>query len=254
MEAYEAFAQVYDLFMDDVPYDLWCEQICTILAEYGIRGGLAAELGCGTGQMTRRLARKGFDMIGIDSSAEMLQAAVKEQPAAAEDAEPGILYLQQDMREFELYGTVRAIISVCDSMNYILEEDALFRVFTLVNNYLDPGGIFVFDLNTPYKYREVIGERTIAETREEAAFIWENYFDEESGINEYDMTFFLREENGLFSRMTETHVQRAYEIRTVERLLAQSGLRLLRVYGEDACSPPDERSERVYFVARESGK
>ena len=254
MEAYEAFAQVYDLFMDDVPYDLWCEQICAILETYGIRDGLAAELGCGTGQMTRRLAAKGFDMIGIDLSARMLQEAAAAEHAADPDGEPRILYLQQDMREFELYGTVRAVVSVCDSMNYILEEKELLRVFSLVNNYLDPGGIFVFDLNTPYKYREVIGEQTIAESREEAAFSWENYFDEASGINEYDMTFFLREENGLFSRMTETHVQRAYEIRTVERLLSESGLRLLRVYGEDACSPPDEMSERVWFAARESGK
>ena len=153
MAAYESFAEVYDLFMDNVPYDVWKDNLLGILARYKITEGLVAELGCGTGKMTRRLAESGYDMIGIDNSYEMLGIAM-EYPAE------GILYLCQDMRAFELYGTVAAVVSVCDSMNYIVEYADLVEVIRLVNNYLDPGGIFVFDLNTPYKYRSQLADNS----------------------------------------------------------------------------------------------
>ena len=161
MAAYESFAEVYDLFMDNVPYDVWKDNLLGILARYKITEGLVAELGCGTGKMTRRLAESGYDMIGIDNSYEMLGIAM-EYPAE------GILYLCQDMRAFELYGTVAAVVSVCDSMNYIVEYADLVEVIRLVNNYLDPGGIFVFDLNTPYKYRSQLADNTFPRTASRA--------------------------------------------------------------------------------------
>ena len=146
MDAYTSFAQVYDLFMDNVPYDQWCRYITELLREYGIQDGLVLELGCGTGVLTRKLAAKGYDMIGVDYSEDMLEIAMDHRQEGED-----ILYLLQDMREFELYGTVRAAVSICDSMNYIVEYQDLVQVMKLVNNYLDPGGIFIFDLNTPYK-------------------------------------------------------------------------------------------------------
>ena len=166
MDAYRQFARVYDMFMDNVPYEEWRDYLLKILHREDIREGLILELGCGTGAMTRLLAQEGYDMIGIDASEEMLMEARDESQEY-----PGILYLLQDMREFELYGTVRAIVSVCDSMNDIMSEEDLRRVFSLANNYLDPGGIFIFDMNTPYKYRELLGERTFCEKREESSFI-----------------------------------------------------------------------------------
>ena len=159
MEAYTSFAAVYDVFMDDVPYEEWCEYVCGILQEYGIRDGLVLDLGCGTGTMTRLLAEQGYDMIGVDCSEDMLELAQEKEAGKSLN----ILYLLQDMREFELYGTVRAVVCICDSINYILEEEELLQVFRLVNNYLDPGGLFLFDLNTVYKYREVIGDATISQ-------------------------------------------------------------------------------------------
>ena len=143
-------------------------------------------------------------MIGIDNSPDMLEVAQEKRVESGLD----ILYLMQDMREFELYGTVRAVVSICDCMNYILEEEDLLEVFCLANNYLDPGGIFVFDMNTPYKYREVIGNTTIAENREEGSFIWENCFDEESQVNEYALTLFIKEEDDLYRKHEEFHYQR----------------------------------------------
>ena len=213
MEAYTGFAQVYDMFMDNVPYEAWRDYIVRELKKEEIEDGIILDLGCGTGKMTRLLAAEGYDMIGIDLSDEMLMIAREEQTS-----EDGILYLQQDMREFELYGTVRAVVSVCDSMNYILEDEDLLQVFSLVNNYLDPGGIFLFDLNTIYKYENLLAENMICENREEGSFIWENYYDKEEEINEYDLTLFVREEDDLYRKYEETHFQRAYHIeRTVKR-------------------------------------
>ena len=207
MASYQSFAQVYDLFMDNIDYDGWSVYLISLLKEYGVDDGLVLELGCGTGSMTERLARAGYDMIGADLSADMLDIAMEKRAESGLD----ILYLLQDMREFELYGTVRAVVSVCDSMNYLLEEEDLLTVFRLVNNYLDPGGMFIFDLNTEKKYRDM-GETTIAENREEASFIWENYFDEEEKINEYDLTLFIRDEDGRYDKFEEFHEQRAYPL------------------------------------------
>lgn len=251
MEAYTSFAQVYDLFMDNVPYEEWCAYIAGILREYGIEDGLVLELGCGTGSLTRALAGKGYDMIGVDNSEEMLEMAMDKQQEGED-----ILYLLQDMREFELYGTVRAVVSICDSMNYILTYEDLVQVFRLVNNYLDPGGILIFDLNTLYKYEEILGENTFAENRPEGSFIWENYFDEETGINEYDLTLFIREsgEEELYRKFEETHYQRAYDPETVKALLEQAGLKVEAVYDAFTREPAREDSERIYFIAREYQK
>lgn len=247
MEAYTGFAQVYDTFMDNVPYDEWGEYLVSLLKKYGVEDGLVLDMGCGTGAMTRYLDAHGYDMTGIDVSEEMLTIA-------KEKSSSDILYLLQDMREFELYGTMRAAVSICDSMNYILEEDDLLQVFSLVNNYLDPGGIFIFDLNTVYKYQEILGEQTIAEDREECSFIWDNFYDEEEMINEYDLTVFVQEEGDLFRRYCETHYQRAYSLETVRALIEKAGMEVLAIYDAFTYNKPKPDSERVYFVAREHGK
>ena len=250
MASYQSFAQVYDTFMDNIDYDGWSAYLIGLLREYGICDGLVLELGCGTGSMTERLAMAGYDMIGSDLSPDMLEIAMEKKDASGLN----ILYLLQDMREFELYGTVRAIVSVCDSMNYILEEEDLLQVFRLVNNYLDPGGMFIFDLNTTKKYRDM-GETTIAENREEASFIWENYFDEEEKINEYDLTLFIRdEEDGRFDRFEEFHEQRAYSLTEIGELIRESGMELIAIYDAFTHEPATEECERVYVIAREQGK
>lgn len=250
MEAYTSFARVYDLFMDNVPYEEWSEYIISLLTEAGIKDGLVADLGCGTGKMTRLLSKAGYDMIGIDNSGEMLEIAREHQY----EEDDGILYLLQDMREFELYGTVRAVISICDSMNYLLEEADLLTVFKLVNNYLDPKGLFIFDLNTRYKYEILLGETTISENREEGSFIWDNYFDEEEGINQYDLTLFIREEGDLYRKYEETHFQRVYELETVKRLLKEAGLMFVAAYDAFTKEPVREDSERIYIIAIEQEK
>ncbi len=249
MQPYTSFAAVYDTFMDNVPYDEWTDYIQKLLKQYRMEKGLLLELGCGTGSMTRRLAAKGFDMIGIDNSEDMLQIAREKDTEREKD----ILYLCQDMREFELYGTVAAVVSVCDSMNYILTEEDMLRVFCLVNKYLDPQGLFIFDLDTQYAYQEVLGDNTIAENREEGSFIWENTYYEDEMLNEINLTLFIpeKQEEGLFRKYEETHYRKAYSIETIKRLIEEAGMEWVAVYEALTKRKPREDCERVYIIARE---
>lgn len=266
MEAYTGFAQVYDIFMDDTPYEEWCDYLVGLLEKYRennyiietdddvTKANLKQEqnsildLGCGTGTLTELFARQGYDMIGIDNAQEMLQIAMDKRDASGLD----ILYLLQDMREFELYGTVGAVISVCDSVNYLLEEEDVVRTFRLVNNYLYPKGIFIFDFNTVYKYKMVIGDTTIAENREECSFIWDNYYHEEEQVNEYDLTIFVQEEaeTGLYRRFQETHYQRGYELEQMKDFLQRAGLVFLEAIDADTHEAVRDESERIYVAAR----
>ena len=175
-------------------------------------------------------------MIGVDVSEDMLQEAIEKR---AESGLP-ILYLLQDMREFELYGTVRAVVSICDSLNYILDYDDLAHVFSLVNNYLDPKGMFIFDLNT--------------EVRDEGSFIWENEYDEEEKINSYDLTLFIREEDDLYRRYQETHFERAWSLDEIKKALTEAGMEFVAAYDAFTKNVPRKESDRIYVVAREHGK
>ena len=262
-EIYTDFARVYDELMDNTPYEMWCNRLDQLIASYGVsrptrdaegildsERNLVVDLGCGTGTLTELLYQKGYDCIGVDNSEEMLGIAMEKKVESGSE----ILYLHQDMRELDLYSTVGTVISVCDSVNYILEEEELLQVFRLVNNYLYPGGIFIFDFNTVYKYETVIGDSTIAENREDCSFIWENYYTAEDQINEYDLTIFVKQQKDLFRKFTETHLQRGYTLETMKRLVEQSGLIFVEALDADTHGSVTETSERIYVIAREHGK
>lgn len=250
MDAYTSFASVYDTFMDNIPYEEWCSYLISLLKEHGVNDGLVLDMGCGTGSLTELLARAGYDMIGIDNSGDMLQIAMEKRMDSGQD----ILYLLQDMREFELYGTVGAVVSICDSMNYLSGYEDLVTVLRLVNNYLDPGGVFIFDMNTIYKYEELLGDRTIAENREDCSFIWDNSYDPQTMVNEYDLALFIEEEEGLYRKYEETHYQKAFSIETVQQAIREAGMVFEAVYDAFTTEEPNKKSERVYYIAREQGK
>ena len=251
MEAYESFASVYDIFMDDVDYEMWLDYVKKINKKEGLSPKLGLDLGCGTGNMTHLLAKEGIDMIGIDISEQMLSEATKKAEADGLD----ILYLLQDMREFELYGTVDLIISLCDSLNYITEPDELLEVFRLVNNYLDPDGLFIFDLNTEHKFKNILGDNTFSYTTDDAAYIWENCYDEEEKINEYYVNFFIKDnDTNKYTRFEEFHYEKSYSVDEVKALLSEAGLEFVAVYDAFTFDEPKADSSRIYFVAREKGK
>lgn len=251
MEAYTGFAEVYDTFMDNIDYPEWTKYVVSLLQEYGIEDGLLLDLGCGTGSMTECLAEAGYDMTGVDMSEEMLGIAMEKRERSGQD----ILYLCQPMEELELYGTVRAVVSICDCINYVTDPETLLQAFRLVNNYLDPKGIFIFDMNTSYKYQEILAENTFAEVRDDCSFIWENYYDKEEKINEYALTLFVEDkEDKRYDRFEEWHYQRAYEVEEILHLVKEAGMEVMAVYDAFTREAPRKDSERVYIVAREQGK
>ncbi len=251
MSIYENFAEVYDTFMENIPYEDWLIYIEKIWDKFNLKPKLIADLGCGTGNIAIPLAKKGYELIGIDASYQMLAKA--REKSIKENV--NILYLQQDMREFELYGTVDCILSICDSINYILEENELLQVFKWVNNYLEPKGLFIFDINTIYKFENVLSDNNFSQTTENSAYTLENYFDNEEMINEFYTNFFIEdEETGLYHRFEEIHYEKAYSIEKIKELIKKSGLNLLGVYDELTFNEPKENSQRVFFVACENGK
>ncbi len=260
MDAYTGFAQIYDELMDNVPYEDWHRFICTILKENDIDDGLILDLGCGTGTLTEMLASSGYDMIGVDSAEDMLSIAMEKRDKSGHD----ILYLLQDMRRFELYGTVRAIVSVCDSMNYLTDPKDFKEVLYLAANYLDDGGIFFFDLNTVYKYEKILADATFAENRENCSFIWENDYDVAGKINEYALTVYVRDEEAsdqptahaqeTYRRYEEIHEQRAYSIGEVQALIDPSVFQLLAIYDDYTKEPPTEESGRICLVLKRKGR
>lgn len=272
MEAYSDFAQVYDELMDETPYEEWADFLISLIEKYGVskpcrnrereetsgekalletEKNLVVDLGCGTGTLTELLWEKGYDMIGIDNSEDMLNIAMAKKGGSGSE----ILYLCQDMREIDLYSTVGTVISVCDSVNYLLEEEDVEETFRLVNNYLYPEGIFIFDFNTVYKYETVIGDATIAENREDCSFIWENYYHEKEHINEYDLTVFVKEGmEETFRRFYETHYQRGYTLKEMEKMVAKAGLVPVTVIDADSHEEPHDKSERIYMVCKKGGQ
>lgn len=266
MEAYTDFAEVYDIFMDETPYEKWADFLAGMIEKYGIskpssdggkisaRGDVLAsernlvlDLGCGTGILTELLYQRGYDMIGVDISREMLNAAINRKEKTGSD----ILYLCQDMRDLDLYSTVGTVISVCDSINYLLTDEDVEDTFRLVESYLYPGGLFIFDFNTVYKYETVIGDDTIAENRDNCSFIWENYYHKEERINEYDLTVFAKtdERQELFRRFCETHYQRGYTLKEMEDFVKAAGMHIVSVLDADTHEAPGKESGRIYIAA-----
>lgn len=253
MASYETFAQVYDMFMSDVPYDNWVDYIKKIWERFGLEPKLVLDLACGTGNISARLANMGYEVIGVDLSEDMLDEAAAKNAELAPDAKP-VMYLNQDMRAFELYGTVDCVLCLCDSINYITDEAELLTVFRLVNNYLDRGGLFVFDINTLHKFKNILADNSYGQTTETAAYTWENYFDEEENINEFYTNFFIENDGGTYDRYEEYHYEKAYTAEKIISLLEKAGLRFEGVFHDNSFDAPKEDSERIYFVAREYQK
>jgi len=250
MSSYEQFARIYDWALSELPYEQWLQYIEKLFAHHGVSPKLVLDLGCGTGSMTNLMAAKGYEMIGVDLSEDMLAMAREK---AKEDGVE-VVYLNQDMTELDLYGTIDAVVSCGDALNYVLDEEDLLEAFKKVNLFLEPEGLFIFDMNTVYKFREVLGHKTYAEHSEEGAYIWENYFYEEEKVNEYEVTVFVKNEDGTFTRSQEIHHERGYSVDEVTELLKAAGLKLEAVYHDNTLEALRETTERMYFVAREQGK
>lgn len=239
MDAYGKFAAIYDQLMDDVPYDKIAELIDNEISSHGINNRMVLDLACGTGTLTGLLKNKGYDMIGADISAEMLMIARRKNPE--------ILFLNQSMEDFELYGTVGAIVCCLDSLNYLTEEGALSRVFQLCNNYLEPGGLLLFDINTEHKFRTVLSNNIFTFDNEDIYYTWENDFSEEDKLCDFYLIFFVK--NGdAYERFDEVHTERAYSDSEICAALSENGFCVKKKYDGFQKVPSCDKSERVFYV------
>ena len=244
---YNDFAYIYDKLINDVDYKEWADYYFKIFQRYGLSPKLGLDLGCGTGNLTVELASRGIEMTGVDLSEDMLMVAREKSEGL------DILYLNQDMTEFELYGTVDFIVSSLDCINYITDKRDLQRVMKLANNYLEPGGLFIFDINTRYKLENVIGDNTFILEDDDCFCSWQNEYDKRRKLSDFYLTFFLKDGEN-YTRFDEHHTERAYEIEEIKSLIESSGMRLLKVYHDRSFENPKKNSERVFFVAQEQGK
>ena len=248
---YSQLAAVYDELTSDVDYAAWADFIEACFDKYmEKRPAIVLDLACGTGRMTYELALRGYDMIGSDASEEMLSIAAKR--CESQGSGKKALLLRQDMRDFELYGSVGAIVSTLDSVNYLTEPGALAECFYSVKSYLDPGGLFIFDVNTPYKFANVYADNSyILETKDEDVYCgWQNFFNPKNGMCDFYISIFKRESDGRYTRTDECQRERMFTQRKLKSELSRAGLELLDIVSDFDFSAPDEKSERWYFIAR----
>ena len=244
MNAYDAFACAYDSLNTEIDYDQMADFIAGKLLSAGIaEGALVLDLGCGTGTLTRLLADRGFDMIGVDASEEMLSRA-------REKNCEGILYLEQQLDDFELYGTVAAIVSTTDTLNHIIDPDELRRVFRLAHNYLDPGGMFVFDLNMPPKFDTVYHDRDYVLEDDGFFLAWQTAYDGEDRVADFYISLFRESPDGRWERADSEFSERCYDKSEIVSMLAECGFSLLSTGDGDSDDAADENTMRCVFTAR----
>ncbi|MBE7031515.1 MAG: class I SAM-dependent methyltransferase [Ruminococcaceae bacterium] len=240
---YNDFAEVYDK-LQDVDYNAFVDYYERIFEKFGKKPKLILDLACGTGNITIPMAKRGYDMIGLDLSCEMLNIA--REKAAAEGLD--ILFLNQDMTEMELYGTVDAIVCALDGLNYITDPDDLKQVFKLVKNYLNPDGIMIFDINSEHKLREILGGNTFVNEEQGIYYVWQSEFDEETGICDFELNFFCEQPDGSYIRFDEFQSEKAYKVEEITDISASTDLDVIGIYKPFEFSTPDDKEERIFFV------
>ena len=247
MSSYEFLAGCYDRFTYDVYYAAWADYIEKHFRRRGLPGKTVLDLACGTGSLTRELALRGYEMIGVDLSPEMLAEAAEKNRDVGE-VPP--MFLCQPMEQLDLYGTIDACVCCLDSVNYVTDPKKLQRAFERVHLFLMPGGLFLFDINTPEKLEGLDGQVFLDET-EDAYCVWRAEYSRRSKICSYFMDIFqLDLETGQWERGEELHRERAYTIRELTGYLEQAGFRDIQVFGDLKLRRPKPGEGRVFFVAR----
>ena len=253
-DGYGAISSVYDKINSHIDYCAWADFFEKCFDKYlTARPELVLDLACGTGSMTLELAKRGYDMIGVDGSSEMLNIAFDRKYDL--ELKNDVLFLLQDMREFELYGTVGAITCCLDSLNYLTGDGELDKVFSLVHNYLDPDGLFLFDINTPHKFENVYGNNTYVYEEEDCGgnsfCVWQNCFDKETSLCDFRLNVFEKdEESSLYVRRDEEQCERCYSKDEIISTLQKNKLELIGIYSDFEFTSASDNDERWYFVAR----
>ena len=246
---YDLLAKFYDKVNGHIDYSVWADFIERVAAENMTeRPELVLDLGCGTGRMTLELARRGYDMIGVDSSAEMLDVARNE--AEAKDLSDKVLLLLQDMCDFELYGTVELCVSTLDCINHLTDNESLDKCFSLVHNYLSPDGLFVFDVNGKYKFENIYSDRPYVIEDGDDMLVWQNFYNPKTKICDFLISEFSLLDDGTYERQDEYGREKMYTLRTLSSHLKKSGFELIGAYSDFDKTVATDNDERIYLVAR----
>lgn len=247
--AYGGLAVVYDRFMSDVDYDAWAAYLLNIIhtALPGLDRPRVADCGCGTGSITLRLLKAGMEVTGVDISPDMLLIAREKLRSAGFGGAPLVC---ADMRELSLHRPADAVIAACDGVNYLIRDGDAARFFAAAYRALKPGGLLLFDVSSAYKLRTLLDGHTFGEDRTDCAYLWQNAYDARRRLLQMDLTVFTREADGRYLRTEETHVQRAYELWELRRMLEAAGFCAVEAYDAFGMDAPRPDSERIQFSAR----
>ncbi len=245
MNSYSDFAYIYDTLMHrDVDYEKWADYIENIFTMYGVNPDLVCDLACGTGNITIPLARRGYDMTGVDISEDMLNIARDK----AEGLD--ILFLNQSMTDLDLYGTMGAFLCMIDGINYILSPKSLLKLFSRIKTcFIDKGGLFIFDISTEHKLKNIIGSNTFVHCDKSIFYTWQNRYLEKKRLSDMFLTFFVKHGEN-YKRFEERHLQKAHSVNELTSIIKKAGFESVDTYDELTFSPPREDSERIVFVCR----
>lgn len=241
---YNNFAYIYDQLIEDVDYGKWNSYLKEIFHRFGKNPKRLLEMACGTGNLSYYLAKDGYELTCFDISDDMLAVAYNKL-----NEFENVMLLNQNMIDFNIGKKFDGIISILDSINYILDESELLKTFKNVRSHLEKDGIFIFDINSQYKLREIIGKNIFLEDKEDVFYIWQNYFDEKENIAEFYLTFFVKNEKDKYVRFDEEHFERAYSIEEISEALQKAGFRRISYFDCFSFEQPHNKSERINFVA-----
>ena len=245
MSAYGAFAEIYDLLMDDFDYGAWADYYLELIRRMGKTPKIMCDCACGTGSLSVNFAAAGIRVTGVDISSEMLEYAAKKARFNGQQ----IMFVCQDMSNLSLPRPVDAIVCGCDGVNYLLTEDKVKAFFECAHRGLKPGGVLAFDISSAYKLEHVLGNGFFGEERDEVAYLWSNRFDPERRVVQMDLTFFREQPDGLYRRFTEKHTQRAHTPEELKKLLEDCGFGNVQIFGDRSFDPPKAEELRIHFAA-----
>ena len=241
----DAFAAVYDLFTENADYGARTAYLKKLLRENGVRDGIVLDLACGTGTVAASLASDGYDVIAVDASPDMLTQAREKLACFGQR----VLFLCQDMRALDLYGTVRATVCTLDSINHLLTPADVQTAFCKVALFTEPGGVFIFDVNSQYKHREVLADNCFVYETDDRFLVWQNALDPQTDTVEMLLDIFTLRPDGSYERDGDEITERAYGEAALCEMLRTAGFSDVRVYGDLTQSPPEAKAERLCFVA-----
>ncbi|SDN42901.1 class I SAM-dependent DNA methyltransferase [Acetanaerobacterium elongatum] len=246
MSSYNAFAKYYDTLTQNVDYPARADYFNKLIQKFGNGGKLLLDLACGTGSLSREFAKKGYDVIGIDSSYEMLGCAM-----GNTSPELGIQYIRQTMQGLDLYGTIDACVCALDSINHITAKNVLQKGFSRVSLFLDPEGVFIFDVNTLYKQQVILANNTFVYDYENVYCVWQNTFSPESATTRIELDFFEYDtESGAYYRQEEAFEERAYSHEELAEMLDNAGLRIMACFEGDTMDSVKDNTQRAVYITK----